>query len=136
MEARTKRLSVWFSKIQTREDALTLIKDVSTMFYFLAALMAVTTFVMSNYACLVDGVIYAAGAFFLRRSSSRAAAVLLLTVSFLALVATFANKLGMQWGGGNNLFLAVIVFWGALRAVYATFKLHALPAESVSGSSM
>jgi hypothetical protein len=34
------------------------------------------------------------------------------------------NKIGETVGGGNNIILALIVLWAAVRSVDATFKLH------------
>jgi hypothetical protein len=52
------------------------------------------------------------------------AALVLLVSAVIGAGVTFANKAGADLGGGNNIFLALIVLWAALRAVEATFKLH------------
>jgi hypothetical protein len=115
----------WFSKIETTDQALQVVKDTSNVFLVIAAIQAAGSFLV-GYSILVDAVIYASGGFILRKYNSRAAAVSLLILTGIAVVATVGNKLGMQLGGGTNVFLALIVFWAGVRAVLATYKLHKL----------
>lgn len=119
-EAKKKGL---FSKIESREDALKMVKDATLGFYLVAGIQAVLFFIAGGSA-LVDAVIYAVCGFFLRRFSSRAAAVILLILALVVTGVTLANKTGANIGGGNNIFLALVVLWAAIRAVEATFKLH------------
>ena len=119
----------WFSKIETTDQALQVIKDTSNVFFVIAAIQAAGSFLV-GYSILVDAAIYAAGGFIMRRYNSRVAAVSLLTVAGIAAAATVGNKLGLQIGGGNNVFLAIIVFWAGVRAVLATYKLRKLKHSS------
>jgi hypothetical protein len=112
-----------FSKIDSREDALKVVKSSSTAFFVVAALQVAFSFVI-GYSVLIDAAIYVICGFFLRRFCSRAAAVILLLVAILAVGVTFANKMGEDLGGGNNIILSLIVLWAAIRAVEATFKLR------------
>ena len=52
------------------------------------------------------------------------AALVLLVSAVIGAGVTFASKAGADLGGGNNIFLALIVLWAGIRAVEATFKLH------------
>ncbi len=113
----------WFAKIETRDDALRVVKDTSMGFFFVAALQAALSFLV-GFSIIFDAVIYAFGGFFLRRYNSRAAAVVLLILAVVGTGVTFANRAGADFGGGNNIFLALIVLWAAIRAVEATFKLR------------
>ena len=113
----------WFSKIESRADALKVVKDTSTGFFVVAALQAALSFLV-GFSVLFDAVVYVVGGFFLRRFNSRIAAVVLLVLALFGAGVTVANKLGENLGGGNNIFLALIVLWAAVRAVEATFKLH------------
>ena len=113
----------WFSKIESRAEALKVVKDTSTAFYVLAAIQAALSFWV-GFSVLFDAVVYAIGGFFLRRSNSRVAAIVLLLLAIIGAGVTLANKLGENLGGGNNIFLAAIVLWAAIRAVDATFKLR------------
>lgn len=121
-EAKEKKKG-WFAKIESRDDALKVVKDTSMGFFFVAALQAALSFLV-GFSILFDAVIYAVGGFFLRRYNSRAAAVVLLILAVVGAGVTFANKAGANLGGGNNIFLALIVLWAAIRAVEATFKLR------------
>jgi predicted ferric reductase len=112
-----------FSKIETRDDALKAVKDTSMGFFVVAALQAALSFLV-GFSVLVDAALYVIGGFFVRRFHSRVAAVALLLLALVAAGVTVANKLGENLGGGNNILLAVIVLWAAVRAVEATFKLH------------
>lgn len=121
----------WFKKIETRDDALSMIKDTSTGFFVVAGIFTAISFVL-GFSLLIDAVLYAVGGFFLRRYNSRAAAVMLLIVASVGAAVTFANLAGADLGGGNNIVVAVIIFWAAIRAVEATYKLRSrFSAESV-----
>jgi len=122
-EQKKKGWKAWFSKIESRADALKTVKDASTAFFFLAALQAALSFIL-GFSILFDAAIYAIGGFFLRRFNSRVAAVILLVLAVVGAGVTFANKAGADLGGGNNIILALIVLWAAIRAVEATLKLH------------
>ncbi len=113
----------WLSKIESRDDALKVVKDTSMGFFFIAALQVGLSFIM-GFSILLDAIIYAVGGFFLRRFGSRAAAVVLLLLATAEAGVTFANRVGANLGGGNNIFLALIILLAAIRAVDATFKLH------------
>ncbi len=42
---------------------------------------------------------------------------------------TFLNLVGVTALGGNNVILGLLIFWAAIRAVEATFKLQGQFAE-------
>ncbi|MDB9843862.1 hypothetical protein N8137_01675 [Porticoccaceae bacterium] len=52
------------------------------------------------------------------------AAVFLFVIACFATYMTVLNRLGIQAEGGNNIILAVIIFWAAIRSVEATFKVN------------
>jgi apolipoprotein N-acyltransferase len=112
-----------FSKLESREDALKLVKDTSSAFFVIAVLQAALAYWI-GLSILFDAVIYAVGGFFLRRFNSRVAAVALLVLALVGACVTVANRIGANLGGGNNFILASIVLWAAVRAVEATFKLR------------
>lgn len=117
-----KKKNRLFGKIETWEDAIKVIKDVSNAFYFLAALQMVLGYFIIGAATIIDGVVFAACAFLLRKFHSRIVAVILLLLSIGTLVATVLNKFGTSTGG-KNVFLAVITIWVSIRAIQATFSL-------------
>jgi hypothetical protein len=112
----------WFAKVESREDALKVVKDASTVFFMMAA--SQTALFIGGFNGLLDAVLYTGCGFFLRRSNSRVAAVILLILAVVATLVTCANNAGAELGGGKNIAVALIVFWAAVRAVEATFKLH------------
>lgn len=125
MDSKPKKKNPWFGKIESREDALKVIKDSSNAFYVIAAIQAgIGVFLAPSM--ILDGVIYAVLGFLLRKFNSRIVAVLLLLFSALAVFATVSNQFGRDGTGGSNIVLAVIILWAAVRAVQATFKLPKL----------
>jgi len=122
-EASPKKKNDFFSKIESREDALKLVKDTSNAFFFIAVLQAALAYWI-GLSTLFDAALYAVGGFFVRRFNSRAAAVTLLLLALVAAGVTIENRAGANLGGGGNIVLAVIVVWAGVRAVEATFKLH------------
>jgi len=132
--AEAKKKSALTSRITTREDALATIKEASTGFFVVAAIMAALSFLI-GFTVLVDAALFVVLAFLVRRFHSRVAAVLLLLLAVADAAATVANKLGYDAGGGSNIFLAAIVLWAAIRAVEATFKLRSLTSPSQEGAA-
>jgi len=111
-----------FSKIESREDALKVVKDTSIAFYWIAGITAVLTFLV-GLGTLIDAVLFAVLAFLLRWFTSRVAAVVLVVLAGGGLIMTGFNRFG-GGEGGNNIIVALILFWASIRAVEATFKLH------------
>ena len=129
-----RRRSKWFSKIDTRDDALKAIKDASGAFYVLAAIQLVVVFGLKQYSVVFDIAVLVVGASFLRWKKSRAAAVVLLLFAVVGAGVTVANKFGSDLGGGNNVILAAITVWAGIRSVQATFTLHRLAAAETHNS--
>jgi len=110
-----------FSKIETEEDALNVIKDSSNGFYFLAALQATLGFVVSGPMILIDSILFVILGFSLRKYESRAVAIILLLLSLAALYSTMMNRIYNT--GGQNIFLAAVMVWASIRAFQATVAL-------------
>lgn len=113
----------WFSKIRDRDDAIKVAKDCGTGFFVIAAIQGAIGFWIAP-TLLIDAAIFAVCGFFIRRSFSRTAAVIVLLLGLVTVVTTFVNRIGEVVGGGNNIILALIVLWAAVRSVEATFKIH------------
>ncbi len=122
MEEKKKKAGL-FAKIESKNIALKIIKDSSMGFFFVAALQAGLGYFITP-SLIIDAILYAILAGILLKWKSRVAAVFLLLLGGAALVMTVLNKAGVTAEGGNNIILAVIIFWVAIRAVEATFKLH------------
>ena len=122
MEEKKKKVRL-FAKIESRDDALKVVKDTSIGFFFIAALQAgIGIFIAPNL--IIDAVLYAILAGVLLKWKSGLAAVSLLLLAGGALAMTFLNMIGVIAVGGNNVFLGLIIFWTAIKAVEATFKLQ------------
>ena len=123
-----KKKNTWFGKIETREEALKVIKDSSYGFFFIGILQAGIGFALGMNLWL-DAILYLVFGGILFKFKSRVAAILLLLLTSGALVTTFLNKINPDPSsrtGGTNLFLAVIMIWISVRAIQATFKIHKL----------
>ncbi len=118
----------WLSKIETRDDALEVVKVASYAFFFVAALQMVLYLAVSSGAALVVAAVTAAGGAALRLHS-RAAASVLLAVSGIEALATVAKMFGAHPGIGSNVFVAGVMGWVAVRAVQATWALERMPDE-------
>lgn len=103
------------------------------MFFFIAVLQgAIGTWMATQYPdsgfdlgeTIVDVALYAGCAAWLRWGRSRIAAVILLITATVALGTTIATQLKIIQGGGKSVVVALIVFWSAIKAVEATFKLR------------
>ena len=112
-----------FSRIETREDALNVVRESSTGFFVLAAIQGGLGFFVAP-SLLIDAVAFLVFGAVLRKWHSRTAAVLLLLFSLGSGSVTVMNRLGMMSEGGSNVILAAITLIIAVRAVEATFKLH------------
>jgi hypothetical protein len=117
------RRTRWFSKFETREDALQLVKGAAMGFFIVATLEGALSFAL-GFATLVDVAIYAIGGYLFLRFHSRVDAVTLLVFALVATVVSVENKLGGTLGGGSNVWLGIVFLWVAIRATEATFKLH------------
>jgi hypothetical protein len=126
--------SKWFSPIESRQDALKVIKDSSNALFFVAALQVAMSFFLRAYSILWDAALLVLLSFILRRFNSRAAAVILLVVAVAEAGVTFANRVGMNLGGGNNVILAVIIVYAAYRATRATYKLREFTSDPTVGA--
>lgn len=121
----------YFSKIETREDALKMIREVALAFYILAVVLLIIGLVRQT-PVLVDALLYTALAFWLQRFNSRIAAVFLLLTGIGLLVLTTVPAFGPQVTGRNGILAAFMII-SSIRAIEATFKLHRLskPASPV-----
>jgi hypothetical protein len=122
-----------FATIENRDDALEMVRGAANAFFLLAALQAAIGFFLFP-AMITDAVILCVLGLVLRMWHSRVAAVLLLLMTGVQGAVTALNKLGVTTQGGSNIFLAIIMFVIAVRAVEATFKLHGTHREEMAGA--
>jgi len=125
----------WLSKIETRDDALEVVKVASYAFFFVAALQMVLFLAVSSSGALVVAAVTAAGGAALRLHS-RAAAGVLLAVSCIEALAAVAKMFGAHPGIGSNVIVAGVMVWVAVRAVQATWALERMPDEDDEDASV
>src|SRR5690606_8451023 len=118
-----------FAKLESREDALKTNKDRAMGFFGVAAIQAGLGHFIAQ-SLIIDAVLYAVLAGIMLKWKSRIAAVFLLVIACFAVYMTVLNRLGMAAEGGNNIFLAAIILWAAIRSVEATFKVNGKYAEA------
>ena len=117
-----------FGKIETRDDALKIIKSASIAFLIIAAARVV----ISLYAAwrmidpvdpgvLAEPILFVALCLIVLKSKSRIAAVLLLLIAATVIPA----MLNISGGSIANLVVWLILLWTAIKSVEASFKLHA-----------
>lgn len=127
-EEKEKRKGM-FAKIASRDDALKTIKDCAMGFFAVAAIQAGIGYFIAP-SLIIDAVLYVVLAGIMLKWNSRVAAVFLLIIACFAVYMTVLNRLGMTAEGGNNVILAAIIFWAAIRSVEATFKVNGKYAEA------
>jgi hypothetical protein len=113
----------FFAPFASRDEALKGVKEFSTAFYVIAGIQGVVGYFFAP-TLIYDAVILAVLATALILWKSRVAAILLLILSTIILGTTVMSRLGMEDLGGTNVFLALILFWAAIKSVEGTFKLH------------
>jgi len=111
-----------FSRIETREDALKLVRDGSIAFLVLAGLQALIGVFIAP-GMLLDAAIVAVLALIIWKAQSRVGAVALVLLTGAEAVITVLNRIGAMSSGGSNVFLAIIMLILSIRLVEATFKL-------------
>jgi len=120
-----KSLNSLWGKINTKEEAVKVIKDISNGVYALSAITFLASFIL-GLSLIIDAILMGLLAFLLRKYKSRVFGVILFFYSLVVLSVTAFNRLGGEFGGGSNLILALIFVWFGIRALQATFKLHEL----------
>jgi hypothetical protein len=120
----TAKLEFWSLRINSIEDARKVIRESAIWFYVVAGILAAVA-ILARPLALVDAALLAGFAVWLHCSQSRIPATLLLCLAGISVVATASNQLDGR-PGGQNVILAVALFWASVRAVAATYKLPGL----------
>lgn len=115
----------WFSRIETREEALKIANEMSLVFFAVAAILAIVSFVIGlSVAMLIDAALYGLCGLLIRLFHSRIAAGVALLLALVSFGFTFANWAGASLDGGRNIVMAMIVLWAGIRAADSTLKIH------------
>lgn len=115
----TTHREIWSAKITSKEQAISIIKTISTSLYFLAGFYIIVAF-LSRPDFVFDGVVIAILSSLLRKFHSRAVAVILSLLSLYAF--SYAILSGVSWYVYYLLLGAVV--WASIRAIQATFALR------------
>lgn len=113
----------WFAKIETREDALKVIKDTSIGFFVVAGIHGAAGFFLTP-ALIIDAVLIAVLAFILMKWKVRTAAVILLILACIITISTILNKVSGTSKSVSSIILSLCILWAGVRATEATFKLR------------
>jgi hypothetical protein len=120
-----KRTIGFFSQIQSKDDALGMIRYISLGMFLLAGVLVVLA-VINRSVVWIDALVYVGLALLLRQveySWTRGVALFLLVGSLGLLIVTLTQMPGLQ-AQGRNAVLATFMVISSIRAVEATFKLH------------
>lgn len=122
-----------FAKINTREEAKKIVDEGVKGFYVLAAIQfgvgIFLGFIGNDFSTVFDGILLFILAFLLKKyidrpKLSKALAFGLLIITSFAIFTTFGNKLGGDWGGGQNIILAIIALYIGIITVRGTLVYH------------
>ena len=108
-------------KIESKEEAVKVIKDCSNAFLVLAAIEVIAGLVLLGTGAVIDGIVFAILAIILRKLHSRVAAIILLLLSLGAVVVTIMNNVS-GGKGGSNIILGIVIVYASIRGIQATFK--------------
>ena len=120
--------------VTSAAQAATVTKECAVGFYVLAGIQGLAALLLGP-SMLIDALLLAALALWLHLGQSRVAATLLLVLTVVGAGATLLNRLGQPVGGGNNIILAAIAVWVAIKAVVATYRLPGLVAAERNAPS-
>lgn len=115
-----------FPRIESREDALSAVKNSSNGFFGLALMMFVFSFFLESPIgpyLFFSALLIAGLANLLREYNLRTAAFILLILAINVVVGTVDNFF-FGGDGGRNIVLAVLILLLAIKSVEATLKIH------------
>lgn len=123
----------YFGKINNKAEAKQLVEEGVKGFYVLGGIQLglglVLGFTSNDFSTVFDGVLLLILAFLLKRfldknvaSKGMSIFLLLLTIAFV--VVTFGNRFGGNYGGGNNVILAIIALIIGIITVRGVFAYH------------
>ena len=131
-----------FSKIETKEDAINIIKKFSISYIVISIILALIPFIVLVFIesqnintdiivmlfinSAVNSIIIIILAIMLRVLKSRIVAILLLLLSIYSLIVTGINKFTGSGEGGTNIIIAIILVLISIKLVEASVKYNKL----------
>lgn len=124
-------------RLETIEDCEKAIVDAHWFLLAMAGLMLVLGTLLGQFVKLLPDVIFMAViALVLKKYQSRTVATLVFLYSIGICIVTFGNKLNMafakDFGGGTNIFLAILFVYVAYKTMIAAFKIFKFKNYAVS----
>lgn len=121
--------SFWSRRFNNIEDCEIFIKEAHWFLIAMAGLTFVFSILIQQFFILLPDVIFMTLlALLLKKYQSRTVAIVIFLYSIFLSIITFGNKLNLsyakEFGGGTNIFLAVIFVYIAFKTIQATFKLY------------
>jgi hypothetical protein len=110
---------LWFAKIETKEEAIRIVRQ-GSIFFFVAGGLQVLVALLLGPLALVDAAVYVVGGWALRQFNSRTAAIGLLVYCIIGVLLILAM--------GRPPILGVLAIFVSVRATDATLKLNRAPA--------
>jgi hypothetical protein len=117
----------WISKIETRDDALTVLNHGTIAFFFLGALHIFPYLSRQSPVALVETTVVIVGALAIRQLHSRGVAVMLMAVACADTLSAVANLFGASFARGSSFVLAGLMMWVAVRTTQAVGALQRMP---------
>ncbi len=116
------RLNALHGKINTKEDAIKVIKEVSSGFIGLGIIIGLIG-IFLEISMIIDALLFVVLGLVLKYTKSRVPAILLFLLSVIAFFSTLVNFGSRNPSGGRNILLAILILWTSIRGVQATNKL-------------
>ncbi|TGM94910.1 hypothetical protein EHR05_02300 [Leptospira licerasiae] len=119
-------LKRFFSKIESPDEAEFFLNSTSYILFLIGFLQSILfTFLLGSFRNFyMDVLLLFIFGIVIRFSKSRVAVILLCIYSLIILVGTTLTWFGIAAGGGNNIFLAILLVLLSFRAAQAIFRFH------------
>lgn len=133
----TSWLETWnpkflFRRIESKEDARKILRDIGIGFYFVAGLQFVVGILLIR-SLLTDSVGFLIIGYCLHKFRSRTAAIAAVGITLIGIVVTARNFVTRQ--GPTNIVLALLLLVYSIRAVQASFAYHKLAKSRFSAKN-
>ncbi|WP_243396426.1 hypothetical protein [Leptospira hartskeerlii] len=121
-------LKRFFSKIESPEEAEFFLNSSSYILVLIGFLQSILfTFLLGSFRNFyMDVLLLFIFGVVIRFSRSRVSVILLCIYSIIILLGTTLTWFGIAAGGGNNIFLALMLLLLSIRTVQVSFKFHML----------
>lgn len=132
-----KKNSYWGEHLDSIEDCEKLINETHWFLIVMAGLVCLFGFAIKQFFILLPDIVFMIiVALLLKKYQSRSIATIIFIYSVFITMITFGHKLNMpfakDFGGGTNVFFAMIFVYVAFKTMQATYKLFKLRNLAIS----